>query len=230
MNMSRSSPETRPSYLKRIRSIGRILWPAALVFVALDLSVDPDVSILRSFADSETSASEDLQIVSLNNMQSRLPAIDPVDESATTDHVWFGVEETADAIASSGSTGLNVVNGGWSGQFASVLDGDSQDNCWSAYEVNVQLTEQEGQINGPGSYVADPSACSTHDQPVVAFFNATGERTGSRVSLMITDDASDGTTMLFNGVIAGDNIVGAFSMPNGAPASGTVVMRLTSGQ
>ncbi len=224
--MSSHSPESRSSFRKRIASIGRIVWPAALVFVAFDLVVDPDISILRSNGDRETSASEDLRIVPLTDIQSTWPAADLVETSDAPDHVWFSVEETAEAIASASDAGLGLLDGGWSGQFASILDGDSPGNCWSTYEVNVQLSEQDGQIGGPGSYVADPAACSAHDQPVVAFFNAKGERSADQVSLLITDDASDEPTMLFNGFLAGESIVGAFSLPNGAPASGTVVMRM----
>ena len=223
--MSSQSPDPKPSFLKRIASVGRVVWPAAIVFLALDLSVDPEVSLLRSTSGGDTSAAEDLRIAPLDGMQTALPAMELQDESSAQDHVWFGVEETVEALSTSSQEALPTLSGGWAGQFASILDGDSDSECWSTYEVNLRISDHDGEIGGPGSYVADPAACSSLDRPVVAFFNASGERSGNQVSLVITDDASDATTMLFNGVVAGESIVGAFSMPNGAPASGTVVLR-----
>lgn len=216
--------------MKRVVSIAKVLWPAAFVFIAFDLSVDPDVSILRSMTNQDAGISENLQIVSLDDMHDGLPAVDITGESAGSEHLWFGVEETVETLSSVDTGSLADLDGGWSGQFASMLEGDVGENCWSAYEVNIRLSESAGKLEGPGSYVADPAGCSNHSEPTVAFFNATGERVGNQVSLVIVDDSGDETTMLFNGIVTGNNIVGNFSMASGAPASGTVVMKLADPQ
>ncbi len=220
--MTSQTPKNGGTWIKRAASVAKTLGPAAIVFVAFDLAVSPDVSILRSTDPS----SGDLEIVSLERLHDGLPAVDLAGETADSDHIWFGVEETVAQLSAETSVQLSHVGGGWSGQFASMLAGDVDTECWSPYEVNIRLKQEGVRIYGPGSYVVDPAECSGQSQPVVAFFNASGERHGDHVSLVLADDASDEITMLFNGVVTGDHIVGTFSMPNGAPASGTTVLTL----
>ncbi len=140
--------------------------------------------------------------------------------------MWFGVEETARTLSTSENSEVADLDGGWSGHFASMLEGDVGAGCWSSYEVNIRLIETQGKLHGPGSYVVDPASCSSQTRSVASFFNVTGERSGDQVSLVIIDDSAEETTMLFNGIVAGDKIVGNFSLTNGAPVSGTVVLSL----
>ncbi len=222
---TQTAPEGRGTWT-RILSAAKMAWPAVFVFFVFDLSVDPNVSVLRSAIGQNNSDSPQLEIVSLDNLHDGLPAYDLSGESADSDHMWFGVEETVSRLSAANSGLAANLGGGWSGHFASILEGDVDNACWSAYEVNLRLSENGTEIFGPGSYVVDPSVCSSHEKPVVAFFNASGERHGDQVSLALVDDASQKTTLLFNGVIAGENIVGTFSLPNGAPASGATILTL----
>ncbi len=224
--MSATQQSGKSRITNRLVTIAKTVWPGALVFVAYDLAVDPDVSLLRG------NAPENLEIVQLEKVSRELPRLaEGEGADSLSDHVMFGVEAIAEELALAGAGAGSYVDGGWAGHFASLLEGDVEANCWSPYEVNLRLQQEGQRVYGPGSYVVDPSQCSTHNNTYLAFFSAEGERTGDNIVLEITNDETGELALLFNGVVAGNRIVGGFTLPNGAPASGTTILTLAdSGQ
>ncbi len=209
-------------WTRRLLSVAKVVWPGALVFLVFDLSVDRNLSILKPDDVSERPAVP--QVVEINKINNGLPAwADDADEQHSP-HVMFGVDELV-AEMNLGAA-VSDLDGGWSGRFASVLEGDAQTDCWSPYEVNLRLRESGDRVYGPGSYIVDPSGCSTHESPYLAFFNAEGTREGNQVTLEIRDDATDEVSLLFSGTATGDRLVGAFLRPDGAPVSGTTILTL----
>ncbi len=219
--MSATQQPGKSGISNRLLTILKTVWPGALVFLAYDLAVDPEVSILRG------NAPENLKIVQIEKVSRGLPRLaDGPSADSVSDHIMFGVEAVAEELALAGGSAGALVDGGWAGHFASLLEGDTEANCWSPYEVNLRLQQDGQRVHGPGSYVVDPSPCSTHNDTYVAFFSAEGERTGDNVVLEITNDETGELAMLFSGIVTGNRIVGGFSLPNGAPASGTTILTL----
>ncbi|MBT8400422.1 MAG: hypothetical protein KJO98_08100, partial [Rhodothermia bacterium] len=184
-----------------------------------------EISILKS----PDTGWNDLEIVGIDEVRNQLPpqAVAGTDDSGSaSEHIMFGVESVAEELSIAGGNSEVLARGGWAGHFAGLLAGDEESNCWSPYEVNIRLQQEGNRVYGPGSYMVDPSKCSTHEKGYLAFFTAEGERTGDQVVLELVNDESGQVALLFSGVAAGDRLVGAFTMPNGAPVSGTTILTL----
>lgn len=225
--MSAPNTDRNSSVKKKLLNVAKLVWPGALVFIAFDLSVDPEISILKS-ADTGWN---DLEIVGIDEVRNQLPPHAAGDDNgAASEHIWFGVESVAEELSIAGGNSEVLARGGWAGHFAGLLSGDEEANCWSPYEVNIRLQQDGNRVYGPGSYMVDPSKCSTHEKGYLAFFTAEGQRTGDQVALELINDESGQVSLLFSGVAASDRLVGAFTMPNGAPVSGTTILTLVDAE
>ncbi len=226
--MSATNTDRTSSVKRKLMTFAKLVWPGALVFIAFDLSVDPEISILKS-VDTGWS---DLEIVGIDEVRNQLPpnTAGGDDAESASEHIMFGVESVAEELSIAGGNSELLTRGGWAGHFAGLLEGDEEANCWSPYEVNIRLQQDGKHVYGPGSYMVDPSKCSTHEKGYLAFFTAEGERSGDQVVLELKSDESGQVSLLFSGVAAGDRLVGAFTMPNGAPVSGTTILTLVDAE
>ncbi len=226
--MSAPNTDRNSSVKQKLLTFAKLVWPGALVFIAFDLSVDPEISILKS----PDTGWNDLEIVGIDEVRNQLPPSAAGDEEAgaASEHIMFGVESVAEELSLAGSNSEVLARGGWAGHFAGLLAGDEEANCWSPYEVNIRLQQDGNRVFGPGSYMVDPSKCSTHEKGYLAFFTAEGQRAGDQVALELINDESGQVSLLFSGVAAGERLVGAFTMPNGAPVSGTTILTLVDAE
>lgn len=221
----RANRDRNQSIVHRLLVCANVILPAALVFIAYDLSVEPEASLLRG---PDTDRNE-LEIVSIDRLSDELPPYvraDGVEDADPSRHIMFGVEAVAEELALAGNDTETLSSGGWAGHFAGLLEGDVAINCWSPFEVNVRLRQEGDRIYGPGSYLVDPSKCSSHTSAYLAFFTADGMRSGNRVTLEINNDDTGDLALIFSGVVAGNSLVGVFTAPNGAAVSGTTVLKL----
>ncbi len=221
MEPAHNPPGSEKSIL--VRTL-QLIWLPIAVFVAFELTVPDELSILRSLMEESHSQS----MISVDDIVAApVPPLAYESNTAESLHAYFGIEDVSPSETANPDAGKeNTVTalGQWSGRFAGVLAGDEETDCWSAYDFDLVLIETESGMSGSGSYWVDPASCSMHSSRFVAFIEAKGKRAGSSVEITLVGSDNQEHLLSFNGLLMRNRLSGWFYLPDGQPVSGPVVL------
>ncbi|MDX1429350.1 MAG: hypothetical protein R3282_03635 [Rhodothermales bacterium] len=222
MNPDEHLPGTARTVL--VRTL-QLMWLPIAVFVAFELTVPDEISILRSVTPGD---GPETVLTTDDLIAAPVPPLAQDARESGSLHAYFGIEEipttdVGEPAAEDDAAGITAL-GSWSGRFAGVLAGDEDAGCWSAYDFDIVLNETPSGVSGSGSYWVEPASCSLHETRFVAFVEAAGTRSGSSVDIELVASGDERPVLTFNGLLMRDRMSGWFYLPNGTPVSGPVVL------
>lgn len=187
----------------------------------------------RSFLTAQTIAIASVaDTLVMQDLGSRLPVPPNPNAAVNRDeggHVLSGLGMTTYDNSLNDAAVVPVVFqsavGRWAGQTTAVIDGDGAADCWSRYDVSMNLFAAGKTIHGSAGYMTIPARCSATLEGFEVLFDVQGKLDAGLLTLVLTNLSNRVEQLLFRGTAAGGTLRGSFFLLDGRLLSGPTVLK-----